>query len=214
MLGVLLPSETRQNMIDRIDDVDGETIEAAIKQHDDPDHPDATSVSEARDALVWLQESFEDIWKDWVNNLERGELELVHEDRDVIVFSTGEENVVKRELYHHYDGDLDDIGRDIVYNVHITLAREITNYDWGYEYPVVVGKTDGINDGQHYVEAVINNLLRRDLSPGQAWAIYGVKIRGNSRNQWAARCGYSDHSAVSEAVRKGLDKLPSSWSDE
>lgn len=56
-------------------------------------------------------------------------------------------------------------------------------------------------------DEVINTLLRRGLSPGQAWAYYGVEILNNSRNQWAEECGYSDHSAVSEAVRKAKSKL-------
>lgn len=78
----------------------------------------------------------------------------------------------------------------------MTSANERCGWIWG------VAKSDGIEDGQQYAEAVINGLLRRGLSPGQAWAYYGVEIRGNSRNSWATRCGYSDHSAVSEAVRK------------
>lgn len=51
-------------------------------------------------------------------------------------------------------------------------------------------------------DEVINTLLQNGLSPGQAWAFYGVEILGNSRNKWAKKCGYSDHSAISEAVRK------------
>lgn len=57
-------------------------------------------------------------------------------------------------------------------------------------------------------DAAINSLLRAGLSPGQAWAYYGVEILGHSRNAWAAECGYSDHSVVSEAVRKAKSKLP------
>lgn len=56
-------------------------------------------------------------------------------------------------------------------------------------------------------ESLINDLLQKALSPGQAWAYYGVKVRGYSRNEWAKRCGYSDHSAVSEALRKAEAKL-------
>lgn len=73
---------------------------------------------------------------------------------------------------------------------------EITPY--GYQLIHEHGGTDDC----------INALLRAGLSPGQAWGFYGVEIRGNSRNSWASECGYSDHSAVSEAVRKAKRKLP------
>jgi len=188
--------------------VDDETIEDAIAQHDAPDHPDSTTVEEVRDALAWLQQSMEEVWSDWLSNIENEESEVVYEDNDVIVFATGEQNVPRRDLREHYDGDLNERTPDVVSAVHHALARDLCDYDWGYEYPLVVRKGDGVEDGQRYVEAVINSLLRRDLSPGQAWAYYGVEIRGNSRNKWATRCGYSDHSAVSEAVRKAKSKLP------
>lgn len=57
------------------------------------------------------------------------------------------------------------------------------------------------------VEEFINVLLQRGLSPGQAWAYYGVEVREHSRNEWSKKCGYSDHSAVSEPLRKAMEKL-------
>jgi len=57
------------------------------------------------------------------------------------------------------------------------------------------------------VEEIINDLLRQGLSPGQAWAYYGVEVRGHSRNEWSKKCGYSDHSAVSEPLRKAKEKM-------
>jgi len=183
------------------------TIEDAIDQHDDPKHPDAPTVTEVREALSWLQSGMEEVWRDWLSNIENGESRVVHEDSDLIVFATGEHDIPRRDLNDHYDGDLTERTPDVASSVHHTIARDRCDYDWSYEYPLVVWKTTGIEDGQRYTEAVMNSLLRRDLSPGQAWAYYGVKIRGNSRNGWATRCGYSDHSAVSEAVRKAEAKL-------
>jgi len=193
---------------DVTDHVEDETIEDAIDHHDDPDHPDATTVEEARDALAWVQRSLEEHWSDWLTSVENNESTVVYEDREVIVFATGQDNVPRRDLREHYDGDLSERTPDVVSAIHHELARERCDYDWGYEYPLVVRKTDGIEDGQQYVESIVNSLMRRDLSPGQAWAYYGVEIRGHSRNQWAARCGYSDHSAVSEPLRKAHEKLP------
>jgi len=205
---VRIDHEQVVSVSDITDHVDDQTIEGAISQYDDPDHPDATTIAEVRDALAWVQQTIEEVWADWLSNVENNESEVVYEDRDYIVFATGEQNVPRRDLREYYDGDLNERTPDVVSAIHHDLARNLCDYDWGYAYPLVVRKSDGIEDGQQYTEAVINSLLKRDLSPGQAWAYYGVEIRGNSRNKWATRCGYSDHSAVSEAVRKAKRKLP------
>jgi len=189
--------------------VEDETIEDAIEDHDGPmDHPETATVEEVRDALAWLQRSLEEFWGEWMDNVENGECEVVHEGDDVIVFSTGDDSVVRRDLREHYDGDLGERVPEIANAIHHELARDCCDYDWGHEYPLVVRKPTGLEGGQQYTESIVNGLMRRGLSPGQAWAYYGVEIRGNSRNQWATRCGYSDHSAVSEPLRKAHEKLP------
>ncbi|QCW05295.1 hypothetical protein [Natrinema pallidum] len=202
---VLFVEDSDDSVTDHLDD---ETIESAIAQHDAPDHPDATTVEEVRDALAWLQQSMEEVWWDWVSNVENGESEVVYEDNDVIVFATGEQNVPRRDLREHYDGDLSERTPDVVSAVHHELARGRCDYDWGYEYPLVVRKRDGLEDGQRYVESVVNGLMQRGLSPGQAWAYYGVEIRGNSRNSWGLRKGDHDHKNVSDALEKAKKKLP------
>lgn len=57
-------------------------------------------------------------------------------------------------------------------------------------------------------EYVVNMLQRNGLTPAQAWAYYGVKLLGNSRNAWAREMGHADHSAVAQAVRKAEEKIP------
>lgn len=74
----------------------------------------------------------------------------------------------------------------------------------------------GEADGQDLRESIesdiaevsedIETLREEDLTPGQAWAAYGVHVAGHSRNAWATRCGYSDHSAVSEPLRKAEER--------
>jgi len=192
---------------DVTDHVDDETIEGTIAQHDDPDHPEATTVEEARDALAWLQMSIEEHWRDWLSNVENNESTVVYEDREVIVFATGEQNIPRRDLRQHYDGGLSERVPDVVSAIHHEMARERCDYDWGYEYPLVVRKPAGLEDGQQYVESIINGLQSRGLSPGQAWAYYGVEIRGNSRNSWGIRKGDHDHKNVSDALEKARRKL-------
>ena len=100
--------------------------------------------------------------------------------------------------YYHY----------AVSGVMHSVAKRLTDYIWGYSHPLVIAKPDDFDSGRRFSEAVVNGLINEGLSPGQAWAYYGVEIRDNSRNQWAKRCGYFDHWAVSEAVRKAKKKLP------
>lgn len=74
------------------------------------------------------------------------------------------------------------------------------------------GGEEPTRDDEGAADAV-NSLIRRGLSPGQAWHYYGVVLLGNSRNSWAKQCDYGDHSAVSESVRKAKAKLGESESD-
>jgi len=189
--------------------VDDETIEDAIEQHDDPDHEDALTVADVRDLLAHVQLDAEIAWGEWVDNIERDDSRVVAQDGNLVVLDTGEHDTVRRAL-ETYDGPVtvDDIAERVISTIHHRVAEEIDNeYNWGVTYPRVVRLPKDGGSGQQFVEAIINSLMRRDLSPGQAWAYYGVEIRGHSRNQWATRCGYSDHSAVSEAVRKAKAKL-------
>lgn len=187
--------------------IDDSTIKTELHGHapTTPSGEDLT-VNNIRDALSWAQTSLEEVWAEWMDNIEHNETEVVHEDDDVIVFSTGEYDILRTDLQDVYE-EAGDRGASVVNALHHQLAREYTDYDWGHEYPYVYVKTDSFDVGQRYVEAVMNGLMKRGVSPGQAWAYYGVQIRGNSRNSWATRCGYSDHSAVSEAVRKAERKL-------
>ena len=186
--------------------VEDSEIEAAIQQHDDPDHPDVNTVSDVRDALAAMQRDTELYWAEYMDAVEVGHAQLVAETHDVVVLSVSH----GEDLYISMDeaGIEDDILRDVVVSVHHRVASRLADYDWSASDPMVIRKPDGVDEGQRYVEAVINNLVREGLSPGQAWHYYGVEVRGNSRNSWAKRCGYSDHSAVSESVRKAKRKLP------
>jgi hypothetical protein len=189
--------------------VDDETIESAIEDHDGPlDHDKTATVAEVRDALAWMQQSTVEFWSEWLSNVENGEVDVVYEGDDCIVFTTGEQNVPRRDLREHYDGDLNDRTSDVVSAIHHTLARERCDYDWGYEYPLVVRKPADFDAGQEFADAVVNGLQRRGLSPGQAWAYYGVEIRGESRKRWGERKGDYDHKSVSDALEKATAKLP------
>ena len=183
---------------------DGEMREQ-IEWHLDPESDDAPTVERVRELRAELRKSGEVVFAEWMDNIEQGHTEVVAEHDDKIVVSTDEVDSVDEDLENVTDAT--DIERNILSSLEEQEAKRLSDYDWGYTYPRVLSKPDSYKAGQQFVEAVVNNLCKRGLSPGQAWAYYGVEIRGNSRNSWAKRCGYNDHSAVSEAVRKAKKKL-------
>jgi len=183
---------------------DAEILEQ-IEWHLDPESDDAPTVERVRELRAELRKSGQVVFAEWMDNIEQGHTEVVAEHDDKIVVSTGEVDTVDEDLQNVTDAS--DIERNILGTLEEQEAKRLSNYDWGYTYPRVLAKPDSFKAGHQFVEAVVNNLCKRGLSPGQAWAYYGVEIRDNSRNQWAKRCGYNDHSAVSEAVRKANRKL-------
>lgn len=181
-------------------------IVEAIEMKDDPDHPDALTVSEARVLLGDIQNGIENGWADWMDILEEGATELVYEGDDVLVFADHSGHVFGEKLDLAEIEDRTD--RTILSAIHHASASKLTDYSWSTAHPIVVAKPQSFEAGQHLVEAVVNHYQNRGLSPGQAWAVYGVKIRGNSRNMWAHRVGDSDHSQVAKAYRKAAEKIP------
>jgi len=190
------------------DYVDDATIEEAIAQHDDPDHPEALTVADVRRLLAYLQRETVEAWGHWLDSIERDDTRVVGQAGDVIALDTGKADSV-RETLERYDGPVavNEIVERVVATVQFAAADAISDHNWGAAYPRVVRLPADGEAGQRFVDAVINGLIARGCSPGQAWAYYGVEVRGESRNQWASRCGYSDHSSVSRAVRKAKETL-------
>lgn len=187
-----------------------EQIAEAIESNTDTSYPDTPTVAEIRGLLSEIQTSFEHYWGEHMDTLEEGHIELIHEGDDVLVFADHTGHGWNEELNAL---NLDRDGRDgmirrVLSQIHHTSARSHTDHSWDTSDPFVITKPESFEAGQQLTEAVVNHFMNRGLSPGQAWAVYGVKIRGNSRNMWASRCGYSDHSAVSEAYRKAAEKIP------
>jgi len=189
--------------------VDDETIRAAIAQNDDPDHPDALTVDEVQELLDYLQKGSEIAFDVYMDHVENGDAQVVHEDKELIILSTGEHNWVSEEL-GMYEGDVtvDKTAKTVVTQIFHSLARDRCDHNWSTSYPFVIAKPEDFDAGQYYVEAIVNGLQNRGLSPGQAWAVYGVRIRDNSMNAWGHRKGDHDHKNVSDALEKAGDKIP------
>jgi hypothetical protein len=185
-------------------------IENALAQHGDPEHPDAPTVDDVRELLAHVQHDAEAVWNQWLDNIERTDTLVIAQDDDVVVLDTGEHDTTRRAL-ETYDGPItiDDIAEHVVSAVYHHAATEIEpDYSWGVTYPRVVRLPRDATAGQRFVEAAVNGLQRRGLAPGQAWAYYGVELKGESRNRWGARKGDHDHKNVSDALEKAKAKLP------
>lgn len=164
------------------------------------------------DLLQAIQEDIEDFWSEHMGAVEGGKIELVAEGDIALVFADLNGKFWQSQFdaladYINLLGiEVDGIAETVI-AAHHNAAYRLADHNWSTTNPIVVGKTIEFNGTQLFVEAIVNSLMARGLSPGQSWAYYGVIIRGTSRNKWAQRCGYSDHSAVSEAVRKAQKKL-------
>lgn len=186
---------------ERTEHFDDEDIEQAIEQN----ATDA-AIGDVRDVLADAQRGFERLWDAYMDVVEEGTFELVTADRDVLVFA----DHGGREWREIFDQEaVGDAGlRSAVMQVQHATADRHADYSWATADPVVIRKPSDFEAGRRFVEAVVNSLQDRGLSPGQAWAYYGVEICGNSMKSWGGRKGDHDHKNVSDAVQKAREKLP------
>jgi len=152
-----------------------------------------------------IQTDIEAWWDEHMDAVEENALELVALDGDVLVFADHTGQFWNEQL------DALDVNdpetRSAVRRAEHAAARRHTGYSWEVDDPVVVRAPASFSAGQRLVESVVNNFVARGLTPRQAWSVWGV-LAGNSRNNWAARCGYDSHSGVSNAVREAKNKIP------
>lgn len=182
-----------------------EEIRAVIDHYDDPDHPDALTVSETRELLAELQTALEAQWDDLLDAVREGDLHVVRDTGTAVVLRDTErgrwnELLDEIELF-------DQVDRTILRVTHHQAAKRLTDQGFDGTDPIVVRKPDSAEAGQRFVEAVIERLLREDVLPNEAWAYYGIDIRGYSGEEMAERCGIEDKLAVADAVETARDQL-------
>ncbi|MFC7188175.1 hypothetical protein [Halorubrum yunnanense] len=167
------------------------------------------SIAEIRDVLQTVQQRFEEFWAAHMDGVHQGTLDLVETDNSILIFADNTGQFWNEEFGHPplADRNLSERTPKVIKRLHHTWARRHTNYGWSTVDPVVIRKPQNFKHTQMFIESVVNGLIDKGLSPGQAWAVYGVHVAGNSRNKWASKCGYADHSAVSEPLRKAENKL-------
>lgn len=185
--------------------IDDEEIAAVIDHYDDSDHPDALSVSEVRDLLAELQATLEERWDEYMASIRTGDIDVVCDTGVVIVLRDTDRTewndlLDEMELY-------DQVDRTILRMSHHLAAERLSDRDFEGVDPIVLRKPDSAEAGQQFVEAVINHLLREGVLPNEAWAYYGVDVRGYDGREWMDRCGYEDRVTVADAVETARDEL-------
>lgn len=182
-----------------------EEIAAVIDHYDDPDHPDALSVSAVRARLGTLQTHLEADWEAHLDAVRSGTLDVARDTGDVVVFRDDGRTAWNRLLDDR--GWYDSVDRTILRVVHHQAATRLTDREFDGSDPIVAAKPAGAESGQRFVEALINRFLDAGLLPNEAWAYYGIEIRGYDGRVWADRCGYEDRIAVADAVETARAKL-------
>lgn len=185
--------------------VEDDVIGAVVDHYDDPDHPDALSVADARGLLESLQALLADRWSAYVDGVREREVEVVRDTGAAIVLQDTE----RREWNRLLD-DLqlyDQVDRTILRMCHHQAASRIVDRGFEGVDPIVAGKPDSALAGQELVEAIVDSLLREGVRPGPAWAYYGVDVRGFTAREWMERSGFEDRLSVADAVETARDEL-------
>jgi len=181
-----------------------DAIEAAIQQHDDPDHEDALTIEDVRQLLGVVQQDAEMGWSEYMTHIEDGDWAVVADAGDTLVLSTG-----TRKTYHHdildrladdvTDVAYDSVARDVVSAAMHNAAGRLTDYDWSVEYPLVVRKPEGVQDGEQYVLAALAQEIREHGSVAAAVDSFVLEATGHTQSSWADRTG-RNQSSVSRNV--------------
>lgn len=186
-----------------------EDIEAAIEANDDPEHPDAWTVEEVRDALAAIQTDHVDYLQEFFDAHT-----LVHADEELYVFADDSGQVISDSLHAaNVDPKSDDasILHSIVSQVYHETADRVTDRSWPTAVPIAIGRAgpeaalsreeETLSD-----DAVVRSLVAHGLSAAEALDYYLVEVRDLPMVQVATERG-TTHQAVSKNVRQARDKL-------
>ena len=182
-----------------------EEIRAVIDHYDDPDHPDALDLAAARALLADVQGAVEARWDDHLADVRDGDVRVALDAGDVVVLQDASRSRWDR-LLDAVDC-YDQVDRTIVRVTHHQAATRLLHRDVEGADPLVVRKPADGDAGQRFAEAVVNGLLREGVPADEAWAYYGVEIRGVPVREWADRCGVEDRVRVADAAETGRDRL-------
>lgn len=163
-------------------------IQAAIKQQDDTDHPDAYTVEELFDVLSRINADIIDHWDLHQDALTEGVYEIVHEDDDVIVMAEGG-HFWSEQFDGMQIGDEHGILISIVVNLQHVAARKHCDHSWSTSTPVVVRKTDDFRAGEQNVLREIARRTDEYGSVARGVDTLATEVYGWRKGDWADLSG-------------------------
>ena len=110
-------------------------------------------INKVREALETFQRSAEETWSEHMDGIEQGYYWIVEETDDVIVLAA--DDVLYNEYLSPTGHDTTDYHHAVSGVMH-SIAKRLTDYNWGYSYPVVIAKPDDFDSGRRFAEAVVN----------------------------------------------------------
>ena len=96
-------------------------------------------INKVREALETFQRSAEETWSEHMDVIEQGQYWLVEETDDVIVLAA--DGPRYNEYLSPTGHDTADY-HDAVIGVMHSVAKRLTDYNWGYSSPLVIAKPD------------------------------------------------------------------------
>ena len=96
-------------------------------------------INKVREALETFQRSAEETWSEHMDGIEQGHYWLVEEADGVIVLAA--EDALYREYLSPTGHDTTDYHNAVTGVMH-SVPKRLTEYIWGYSYPLVIAKPD------------------------------------------------------------------------
>ena len=183
-----------------------DAIEAAIEQHDDPEHEDALTVDAARAILGDIQQSIKDYYSEWLDMVDDETVEIVHEDTEVIVFADHSGHGWREEL--NTAGVEDDVHRTVIKSVHHKAASELTEHSWSASDPFVFGKSSDWQRAEQHVRRTIATLARESGSVARGVDRWATERQDMTLKEWGDEKTGTDrpHQTISKNARRGREE--------
>jgi len=183
-----------------------DVVEAAISQHDDPDHEDALTVDAARAILDDIQQSIEDSYSEWLDMVDEEAVEIVHEDMETIVLADHSGHAWREEL--DAAGVEDDVHRTVIKGAHHKAASELAVHSWSASDPFVLAKSATWQTAEQHVRRTIAKLARESGSAARGVDRWAVERQAMTMTDWGDEQTGTNrpHQSISKNARRGREQ--------
>ncbi|MES3518502.1 MAG: hypothetical protein PPP58_12655 [Natronomonas sp.] len=186
--------------------LDSEDLRTIVEHYDDPDHPEALSVSEVFDRLAAVQTTIDGDWSAWLDLIEDRQLVVVSHDSLVVL--TDRSRRRWPDLLEEV-GIEDEVARTIVRVAHHYAGRRQTDREFDDEDAIVFKLPE--DQTRHFADAVVESLISEGLTTEEAEVHYGLDIRGRDRDRIRQRHGYDDPMELVDVAQRAREKRRSDW---